>query len=316
MNSSETNVAYADTPTEELEKWTTEYPYSAFAHYLLLCNYRKNAHKDFLPLAKKTALYFPNPLWLSFQLSNIHCNENAFASPVESGEQFKKHFAVNTDEIEASAFPMIDDSVAAGPDEADETIDYSADHEHLDAAHTDIPSSEEIYDSNEPEEKPVLPETMPTPTELIVSEISVSEDQDSPLNEVQANKPDIAEAVTPEMQHPDPQVTVQRDAVPLEEITREAEPLFFKNTDAPVESDSGQMKNILTESTKADDVIPFEPLHTVDYFASQGIRLNEATLSNDKLGTQMKSFTEWLKSMKKLHPDKLAGNNSLAEDIV
>jgi hypothetical protein len=45
----------------------------------------------------------------------------------------------------------------------------------------------------------------------------------------------------------------------------------------------------------------FEPLHTVDYFASQGIKVSEEPINNDKLTTQLKSFTEWLKSMKKLH---------------
>jgi hypothetical protein len=45
----------------------------------------------------------------------------------------------------------------------------------------------------------------------------------------------------------------------------------------------------------------FEPLHTVDYFASQGIKVSEEPVNNDKLSSQLKSFTEWLKSMKKLH---------------
>lgn len=44
----------------------------------------------------------------------------------------------------------------------------------------------------------------------------------------------------------------------------------------------------------------FEPYHTIDYFASQGIKLAPADLSKDKFGQQLKSFTEWLKSMKRL----------------
>ena len=47
----------------------------------------------------------------------------------------------------------------------------------------------------------------------------------------------------------------------------------------------------------------FEPMHMVDYFASQGIKLNEETQTADKLGKQLKSFTEWLKTMKKVHTD-------------
>ena len=46
--------------------------------------------------------------------------------------------------------------------------------------------------------------------------------------------------------------------------------------------------------------LAFEPLHTTDYFASQGIKLSEEMMSQDKLGRQMKSFTAWLKTMKKI----------------
>jgi hypothetical protein len=54
-------------------------------------------------------------------------------------------------------------------------------------------------------------------------------------------------------------------------------------------------------------------LHTVDYFASQGINITEEALTTDKLGNQMKSFTAWLKSMKKLHPSKLAEQDLVTE---
>src|ERR1700694_2322405 len=46
--------------------------------------------------------------------------------------------------------------------------------------------------------------------------------------------------------------------------------------------------------------LAFEPFHTVDYFASQGIRLSQEEASKDKFGKQLKSFTEWLKTMKRL----------------
>lgn len=43
----------------------------------------------------------------------------------------------------------------------------------------------------------------------------------------------------------------------------------------------------------------FEPYHTVDYFASQGIKFREDEKPKDKFGQQLKSFTEWLKTIKK-----------------
>jgi len=43
----------------------------------------------------------------------------------------------------------------------------------------------------------------------------------------------------------------------------------------------------------------FEPYHTVDYFASQGIKISNELKPNDRLGLQLRSFTEWLKTMKR-----------------
>lgn len=48
------------------------------------------------------------------------------------------------------------------------------------------------------------------------------------------------------------------------------------------------------------DALVFEPFHTVDYFASQGIKFREEEKPKDKFGQQLKSFTEWLKTMKRL----------------
>lgn len=47
--------------------------------------------------------------------------------------------------------------------------------------------------------------------------------------------------------------------------------------------------------------IPIEPYHTVDYFASQGIK-TLLDVQNDDLGKKVRSFTAWLKTMKSLQP--------------
>jgi len=57
---------------------------------------------------------------------------------------------------------------------------------------------------------------------------------------------------------------------------------------------------IATETNLPDSGLVFEPYHTVDYFASQGIKLSQEEAPKDKFGKQLKSFTEWLKTMKKL----------------
>jgi hypothetical protein len=44
----------------------------------------------------------------------------------------------------------------------------------------------------------------------------------------------------------------------------------------------------------------FTPYHTVDYFASQGIKLSEDKNTRDRFTQQLKSFSDWLKEMKRL----------------
>jgi tetratricopeptide (TPR) repeat protein len=46
--------------------------------------------------------------------------------------------------------------------------------------------------------------------------------------------------------------------------------------------------------------LTFEPFYTVDYFASQGIKFKEEDKPIDKFGQHLKSFTDWLKVMKRL----------------
>ncbi|MFM7710677.1 MAG: hypothetical protein ACKO5C_07140 [Ferruginibacter sp.] len=79
--------------------------------------------------------------------------------------------------------------------------------------------------------------------------------------------------------------------------------LKFINSDSTLKDLSEAIKNKSGDSPAS--ALPFEPLHTTDYFASQGIRLSEQPAGNDKLGKQLKSFTEWLKTMKRIKPEVL-----------
>jgi hypothetical protein len=65
---------------------------------------------------------------------------------------------------------------------------------------------------------------------------------------------------------------------------------------------------------KEEEVLSFEPLHSIDYFASQGIRLKSDQLGNDALSNQVKTFTQWLQTMKKIY-HKEQGGAEKTEDI-
>ncbi len=77
--------------------------------------------------------------------------------------------------------------------------------------------------------------------------------------------------------------------------------------------------------------ISTEPYHTIDYFASQGIKADHLTTPQDNLSRKLRKFTDWLKQMKHEKPDTddlgtdpeletaiqdIAGNSNEAREIV
>ena len=60
--------------------------------------------------------------------------------------------------------------------------------------------------------------------------------------------------------------------------------------------------------------LAFTPYFTVDYFASQGIKLSEEIKEGDRFGNQLKSFTNWLKEMRRLPEADLSGSSSLGRE--
>jgi len=82
-----------------------------------------------------------------------------------------------------------------------------------------------------------------------------------------------------------------------------AEEITVSMESAPV---SGEEKSGPSQPVNEKEELLFEPFHTVDYFASQGIRIREEEKPTDKFGQQLRSFTDWLKSMKKLATTEIA----------
>ena len=109
---------------------------------------------------------------------------------------------------------------------------------------------------------------------------------------------------------------------PLEQLIQPLEPLEpvqhiepLKPVD-PEESPMPDIKINLAASIKEaenENALSFEPMHLVDYFASQGIKLSDEIQTADKLGKQLKSFTEWLKTMKKVHAAEAATGSAQAD---
>jgi hypothetical protein len=69
---------------------------------------------------------------------------------------------------------------------------------------------------------------------------------------------------------------------------------------------------ISKESIKEE--LSFEPYHMVDYFASQGIKYKPEEQPTDKFGQQLKSFTDWLKTMKRLSSTEAIPKTETAQE--
>lgn len=95
-----------------------------------------------------------------------------------------------------------------------------------------------------------------------------------------------------------------------EVIAAEAQEKMTENIEKVLEQEEVQMK----EPVPASNDLVFEPYHTVDYFASQGVRLSQEETTKDKFGKQLKSFTDWLKTMKRLPAKEISQNIDTASE--
>jgi hypothetical protein len=67
-------------------------------------------------------------------------------------------------------------------------------------------------------------------------------------------------------------------------------------------------------SSDSEDELLFQPYHTVDYFASQGIKVDAMLQPTNRFDRQLMSFTQWLKTMKRIQHQGEAKPNDPAVD--
>jgi hypothetical protein len=184
---------------DELKGYAEQYPYSSIIQFLYTCKLKSLYHIDFPDTVTKTAIFFNDPYWLNFQLSE----------EAERGGIKRTGYDYNLQERKETASAELDPEPVESAKWTDED-GYEHDEELTEASYTGGFLAEKLNF---------------------------------------------------------PQMTVQQEL-----------------------------------PTDLDQLIPIEPYHTVDYFASQGIKLSQ-TLEKDELGKKVKSFTDWLRTMKKLQPE-------------
>ncbi|GAO44372.1 hypothetical protein [Flavihumibacter petaseus] len=149
-----------------------------------------------------------------------------------------------------------------------------------------------------------------------------------PVSPLKTEQYHVADPVVPEPEALVKSTVTEAVAAPAPEVPAEPE--------SPVQStedNSTLRSDILSRESPIPipglkDILPqtdsqplFEPYHTIDYFASQGIKLSTEVAPGDKLGKQLKSFTEWIRTMKKLPAPRIeqqlmdAGNGEKIQEM-
>ncbi|HEY4335783.1 MAG TPA: hypothetical protein VGM89_07800 [Puia sp.] len=142
----------------------------------------------------------------------------------------------------------------------------------------------------------------------VVAEELMAQPVEEILAETAAEPQEAAQPLVeqPTAQPPEEQPTAQ----PVAEQTN-AQPLAEQTAAQPLAEPPK------TEERIIEQPLVFESYHMIDYFASQGIKLAPDENPADRLGKQMKSFTEWLKVMKRLpQKEKVTASDIVAENRI
>jgi hypothetical protein len=125
------------------------------------------------------------------------------------------------------------------------------------------------------------------------------------------------------MPHPSQETTGETEEPVPDEYIEESGALPGA-TDEPENKIAGILSSQLADFKKpleADAVLDIDAdkkrLHTIDYFASQGIRIDLSAMAQDKLTTHLRKFTDWLKQVKtaNLNPSDLGTNLELEKAV-
>ncbi len=265
---------HRDPQDQGTEAWlsaiTEKHPYFAAARFYRLSGMNRN-NQDFSSELAKTALFFNHNYWLNYQLGRHRIR---FEGSSES--------LSNYTESHASGLLVSGSGKLIVPEETGSRQDTDAETSEV----TDFVSPGEILIP----ETPFIDETVAAPTAFVQQE----------------EAPEIPETLTAasgfeEHQDKEPVFEQTEISIGTDEVTEElksAEHIELSSDFLEIASAKTEQETVVEETT--DQLPLFEPLHTTDYFASQGIKAPEVLHPDDKLGQKLKRFTDWLKTMKRL----------------
>jgi hypothetical protein len=111
---------------------------------------------------------------------------------------------------------------------------------------------------------------------------------------------------------------------PADEYNDDIAPTLFGATESDnkiaslLSNQLADFKKPVEDDARLDIETSQEKLFMVDYFASQGIKIDLAAIPQDKLTTHLRKFTDWLKQVKQgeLNPKDLLANIAMEQAVV
>lgn len=288
-----------EVPEQVLQQFTAEHPYAAVGHWLLAKKVHDCAPDRSETQAAGAVAWFSNPLWLHWTLQEHEPVAETLLIPTPKEETVAR----------VAPRPVVSEPAPPEPEPIIPAIETKAPETPAAIPPVEAPAATPVEESlAEPEETEILIPGVSEPVSLV--EVApppppVEESIEEPEEKEETTTGEPV-AVAPAEEEPVAQIPAPAEES-IKEPAAEEEP-------APAEEPKElaikpiippSLASELRESFKpviseAEEPI-FEPYHTIDYFASQGIKLRQEDLK-DKLGMQLKSFTDWLRSMKRIAP--------------
>ena len=270
---------------DELQALAQQYPYSSIVHFLHTSKLKETFDRHFPEAVSHTALYFNNPHWLDYQLSDE--NERGL---------IKKFNIEENEDVSSISDPLSEDKMTFASDSY-QVVENNGEEEELDIdlhpyAHVEK-KNEAGYEDIE-DEIEIIDDSIPEPIAVDEDNLDLDEIEDPTFNTT--------------FQEAESDIESNEESI----YTEEEEIIAPVNHHPEVSSSNPVPETI--DKTAEGQLLEFDPYHTVDYFASQGIKINDVE-DKDELGIKVKSFTAWLKTMKKLQPIALNTSENNAAEV-
>ncbi|PZR22754.1 MAG: hypothetical protein DI535_25450 [Citrobacter freundii] len=291
-----------DCTEEELRQIVRLYPFFGPAQVLLAKKKKEAQDDDAVDVSARAALFVPNPLWFGNLMdeeesdpesAQSFAHDTILETPATAEEVVAQPSFIEEKEEVKAIIP--EETVLEEPATEEEVIKQEAPTEDEKATAITGEENEETRTAELPEEtvteEPVTEEEVIAQTAIV--ETGKAQEADADFTETDFEyAADPVDDITDADLTADPDLTEQGDKAPLRPIpSLKIEPI-----------DPGKTE------------LSFEPYHTVDYFASQGIRFREEEKPRDRLSVQLKSFTEWLKTLKKVPPTEMVSQATRQEE--